>query len=105
MALSMRRILSVVAVAALMAVMLVAMAAPAIASHQNCRTKGTIETCSGGEGVPPGGGGESTTIDRESGDFVTSGGEGGKGGGAGARCEGNIFGSAECSGRGYTGNQ
>jgi hypothetical protein len=88
----MKRMVSVLAVAALMAVMMVAMAAPAFADPGgvpgHCKEGAGqlfLERCSGGSGEQGGGGGGQTTTTVFAPVTITTGGSGEQGGGGGGR--------------------
>ena len=93
----MKRIITVLAVAALTAMMVAANAAPAFAKT-NCdkfSDEPNIVDCRGGdgsgEGTGGGGRGGKVYLDEYgSGELTTSGGQGGKGGGSGGRCTGTV---------------
>ena len=110
----MRRILTVLAVAALMAAMMVAMAMPAFAGAKDpCNIFATNLECKGGAGGGGGGSGGGAGGQRSfesNGDLFFSGGGGGGGsdesrGGAGGHCTGSSLDSEpeDCHGKNFSG--
>ncbi len=96
----MRRILTVMTVALVMAAMMLATAMPAFAGGTCRQSTSTTFVCSGGTGFGGGTGGfgGKIAINLVSGDFTQSGGGGGQGGGVGGRCTGNFYVGEECKG-------
>jgi hypothetical protein len=101
----MRRIMMLMTVVVLIMVMLATTGAPTFA-RVKCENTLSTTVCTGGEGGRGGTVGPAGyyNADYQSGDVFLAVGDGGKGGGYGRKCEGNLFDVTEvCHGTAYTG--